>query len=180
MEEQNFGFIREPMQVKLLILFVLRRLPAAIGEDALAELVLIDGGINYFDYRQCLMELIDTRQIAVTEEGYTVTPNGDRNAAALEEDIPFSVRQKAALALAPTVAEMRRMEMLTAAHSSGENGVTVHLAISDGVGSIFDLHILAADEKQAGIIERNFKKNAESFYHRFIEELSADKGAVKS
>ena len=44
--------------------------------------------------------------------------------------------------------------------------------MNDGVGSIFDLKILAADEAQARRIEKNFKKNAEAYYNRFITELS--------
>ena len=91
--------------------------------------------------------------------------------------MPYSVRQKALKALAPVVAEMRRREMITAAHEATDAGVMVHLAINDGVGDIFDLCILAADEVQAKKMERNFKKNAEGYYHRFIRELAAEKGA---
>ena len=67
---------------------------------------------------------------------------------------------------------MRRSAMLLANHEMNGSGVTVYLAVSDGVGSIFDLKILAADEAQAKRIEKNFRKNAEAFYNRFISELS--------
>ena len=62
--------------------------------------------------------------------------------------------------------------MILANHEIGDNGVTVYLAVNDGIGSIFDLKILAADEVQAKRIEKNFKKNAEAYYNRFIEALS--------
>jgi len=170
--EERRGFIHEKLDIKLLILFILRRLPAEIDAERLAELVLIDGGITYFDYKDCLAELIGTAQIEELEDGLRVTAKGSRNGEILETGLPYSVRKKAERAIAPIAEEMRRSEMILANHECGENGVTVYLAVSDGIGNIFDLRILAADEAQAKRIEKNFKKNAEAFYNRFIEELS--------
>ncbi len=170
--EERFGFIHEKLDIKLLILYVLRHLPAEIDGERLSELVLIDGGIGYFDYKQCLSELVDTAQITESDGGYLITAKGIRNCEILESSLPFSVRRRADGALAPVVEEMRRSAMILANHEAGESGVTVYLSMSDGVGSIFDLKILAADEQQAVKIEKNFKKNAEGFYNRFISELS--------
>ena len=166
------GFIHDKLEIKLLILFVLRRLPAEIDGERLAELVMIDGGVGYFDYKDCLAEMVQTAQVEEGEDGYRVTAKGSRNGEILETSLPYSVRSKAERALAPVAEEMRRSAMILANHEVGDNGVTVYLAVNDGVGSIFDLKILAADEAQAKRIERNFKRNAEAFYNRFITELS--------
>ena len=171
MDEQR-GFIHEKLEIKLLILFVLRRLPAEIDAEKLAELVLIDGGFNYFDYKDCLTELMQTAQVEQGEDGVCVTAKGSHNCEILESSLPYSVRKKAERALAPVAEEMRRSAMILANHEPGDNGVTVYLAVNDGVGSIFDLKILAADEAQARRIEKNFKRKAEAYYHRFIQELS--------
>ena len=170
--ETHYGFIHEPMDIKLLILYVLRHLPAEIDAERLGDLVLIDGGINYFDYKDCLAGLVRTAQVEETEDGYRVTAKGARNCEALEDSLPYSVRVKAERTMTPVIAEMRRSEMILANHETGEQGVTVYLAVSDGVGTIFDLKILAADEAQAKRIEKNFKRGAEEFYHRFVAELS--------
>ena len=50
--DERFGFIHEKLDIKLLILFVLRRLPAPIDAESLSDLVLIDGGIGYFDDKE--------------------------------------------------------------------------------------------------------------------------------
>ncbi len=170
--EEHRGFIHDKLDIKLLILFVLRRLPAEIDGEKLAELVLIDGGISYFDYKDCLAELVQTAQIEEGEDGYRVTAKGSHNGEILEITLPYSVRKKAERAAAPVVEEMRRSAMILANHEVGSNGVTVYLAVNDGVGSIFDLKILAADEAQAKRIEKNFRRNAEAYYNRFITELS--------
>ena len=169
---ERHGFIHEKLDIKLLILFVLRRLPAEIDAERLAELVLIDGGISYFDYKDCLAELVQSAQLEEGEDGYRVTAKGNRNGEILESSLPFSVRKKAERALAPVAEEMRRSAMILANHEVDDKGVTVYLAVSDGVGSIFDLKILAADETQARRIEKNFRRSAEAYYNRFITELS--------
>ena len=45
----RLGFIHEKFDIKILILFVLRRLPAPVSFEELSELVLIDDGFDYFD-----------------------------------------------------------------------------------------------------------------------------------
>ncbi len=141
--DERFGFIHEKLDIKLLILFVLRHLPSEIDGERLGDLVLIDGGIGYFDYKQCLAELVNTAQIEENEDGYRITAKGSRNSEILESSLPYSVRAKARRTMAPVIEEMRRREM-----------------------------ILAADENQARRMEKNFKKKAEQYYQRFVEQLS--------
>ena len=168
----GWGFIHAKLDLKILILYVLKRLPAPVDPEALAELVLIDGGVGYFDYKQCLAELIDGAQVDQTEDGCAITAKGSRNAGILSGELPYTVRLKADSATRRAAEEMRRQGMILANHETGGSGVTVYLSVSDGLGSIFDLKILAADEEQAKKIERNFKKNAESYYNRMIDILS--------
>ena len=69
--------------------------------------------------------------------------------------------------------EMRRRALILANHEPGpDGGVLVYLSMSDGVGSVFDLKLLAADEAQAKRMERNFKRGAEAYYQRFVAALS--------
>lgn len=169
---ERLGFINDKLDIKILILFVLRRLPAEINSEKLADLILIDGGVGYFDYKECLAELATTAQVEDDDGLVKITAKGSRNGEILESSLPYSVRVKAEKTLAPVAEEMRRSAMILANHEVGANGTTVYLAVSDGIGTIFDLKILAADEAQAKKIERNFRRNAESYYNRFIEELS--------
>lgn len=168
----NFGFIHERVDIKILILFVLRRLPAPIDPESLADLILIDGGINYFEYKQCLNELITTQQIEEHKNGCVITERGRKDGEALETSIPYSVRMHAEEALAPVAKAMQRDALIRAEHSATESGIIVRLSLSDGIGEIFDLKILAGDEEQAKKIEKNFKKDAEGFYGQFISSLS--------
>lgn len=169
---ERLGFINDKLDIKILILFVLRRLPSEIDSEKLADLILIDGGVGYFDYKECLAELATTAQVEDDDGLVKITAKGSRNGEILESSLPYSVRVKAEKTLAPVAEEMRRSAMILANHEVTPKGITVYLAVSDGIGTIFDLKILAADEAQAKKIERNFRRNAEGYYNRFIEELS--------
>ena len=88
--EQRFGFIHDKLDTKVLILYVLHRLPSRIDAEKLADLVLIDGGIGYFDYKQCLCELIENSQVDETDEGCLITAKGSRNCEILADSLPYS------------------------------------------------------------------------------------------
>ena len=164
----NFGFIHDKLDIKILILFILRRLPGSVDPETLLELCQCDEGIGYFDYSDCLSELVETGHITESEEGYTITEKGARNADAVESSLPYSVRSKALKLLAPVEERLRRAAMITARHEMGEDGCTVELAMGDGKGELIHLRLLCADEEQAGTLEKHFRKNAEGYYQKII------------
>ena len=168
----NFGFIHEKLDIKILILFILRRLPGTVDPETLLELCQCDEGIGYFDYSDCLSELVETGHITESEEGYTITEKGARNADAVESSLPYSVRSKALRLLVPVEERLRRAAMITARHNMGEGGCTVELAMGDGKGDLIRLQLLCADEEQARRIEKNFRKNAEGYYQRIVGLLT--------
>ena len=48
----NPGLVRDELDRKILILYVLRRLPAPIDSELLFETCLCDNGVTYFDYSE--------------------------------------------------------------------------------------------------------------------------------
>ena len=171
----HFGFIHEKLDIKILILFLLRRLPGEVDPSTLGDLCrMCDDGIGYFDYADCLAELVDTGHITENETGYIITEKGARNADATESSLPYSVRSKALRGIAPVEERMRRMAMITARHKTQDDGCFVELAMSDGAGEIVHLNLLVASEDQARRIEKRFRKNAEKTYHQIVELLDGE------
>ncbi len=169
---ERYGYIHDELDLKILILYILRRLPAPIDRERLGELVLQDEGVSYFDYIQCLAELTDNGHSEHVEGGYQVTEKGDRNAAAVESSLPYTVRARVDRAMEPIVRAMNRSAMIRTAHSPAKGGVQVELSMGDGVGEIISLKLLAANEAQAETIEKNFRQQAEQVYNDLIEKLS--------
>lgn len=171
----RLGFIHEKLDIKILILFILSRLPACVEPETLQELCQCDGGVGYFDYSQCLSELIETGHVLEQEDGYIISDKGRRNAEAVESSLPYSVRSKALKLIAPVEERLARAAMIKACHRNTELGCTVELSMSDGKGEIIALRFVCADDAQAKLIERNFRRSAEDYYQRIAAMLSEDK-----
>ncbi len=170
---EHYGFIHNKLDLKILILYILRRLPAAIGREWLSELVLQDEGVSYFDFTECLAELQETGHAELTEDGYRITEKGDRNGDAVESSLPYTVRTKVDSAIAPVVRAMNRNAMIRTSHSmSPEGGCQVELSMEDGVSEVIFVRLLAADEAQAETMEKKFRADAEHFYQHMVEILS--------
>lgn len=171
--EERFGFIHSEMELKVLILFILRRLPERAAFQELTDMTLLtDGAIDYFDFTEALSDLTRTGHVDKTEDGYLVTEKGKVNGEAMETSLPYSVRVRAEKAAATLANLQRRRGMIEASHRMrSRGGFTVHLAMSDGLGTILSLDLLTGDDKQAAAIEENFKKNAEKLYGKLVELL---------
>ena len=58
---ERLGFIHEKLDIKILILFILRRLPGIVAPIDLQDFTQqCDEGFGYFEYSDCLAELIES------------------------------------------------------------------------------------------------------------------------
>ncbi len=167
----RLGFIHEKLDIKILILFILRRLPGSVDRNLLSDFTQCDGGVGYFDFSDCLSELVDTGLVIEETEGYRISEKGAQAGETVESSLPFSVRKKAEKLIAPEAERLRRLAMLTAEHRVTNGNCMVTLAMSDGKGEVMRLKILSSGEEQARRIEKNFRSNAEDIYCRLIELL---------
>ena len=167
------GFIHDELEIKVLILFILRHLPEAVDANTLAELSLCDEGISYFDYCDCLANLVETGHVSQENNTYKITEKGERNGSTAEKCLPYSVRKNAESRLAKVAAGMRRNSMIKTRHSLDKEGVcTVELGLSDGCGEIIAMRMLVSGEEQARQMEENFRARAEQVYGQIVELLS--------
>ena len=169
---ENFGFIHERIEIKVLILFIMRRLPEPVTLDVLTGLTQCDDGISYFDVTECISMLIETEHIRLKDGKYSLTTKGERNGEILEKNLPFSVRTRAEDSTAIVRSNLNRDAMIKTQRSSSEDGgYKVALSLSDGIGDIISMELFTANEKQAIAIEKGFRKNAEKIYHSIIAVL---------
>ena len=172
----NFGFIREKIDIKILILYILNRLPAPVSQNMLTELTIIDNATNYFDYIECLTELEKMDLIILTEDDkYRITPKGIRTATEMESQLPYTIRIKASSGAERAAKILAREAMIKTSHKEKpEGGFTVSLSLSDGLGEMMHLDILAGSAQQASDMEKRFRKHAESLYLRIAGILTEE------
>jgi len=166
------GFIHDELEIKMLILFIMQRLPDGVELDMLADLTLCDEGINYFDFAGCLAELCESGHMSEYDGAYQITDKGRRNGAIAESGLPYSVRIKAEKAARIAADAMKRRGLVKTSHTPREDGgFTVALSMSDGIAEIISLNILAGTEEQANIMEKRFRRHAERIYNEISEIL---------
>ena len=169
----NYGFIREKVDIKVLVLYILRHLPAPVGGSTLLELTMCDNAINYFDYTECLTELQNTGHIRASESGYEITQFGRDTLKEMESSLPYTIRMKAGNAARQAAKVLNRE--IHAAHTVRENGgCDVLLSLSDYRGQLMKVEIFAENEMKAVEMEQKFRKKADSIY-RSVTALLLEK-----
>jgi hypothetical protein len=169
---ERFGFIHGELDTKLLILFVLRRLPRPVDMNTLAELCFCDGGVGWFEYSDCLAALVDNGHIEKLPGGrYLITEKGSRNGETVESSLPYSVRKKAEKLIRPVAEQMRRDAMIVTEHVPQGEAFMVTLALSDEQGTILKVELRAASEAEAVQLEQRFRRQAELNTGRIVNLL---------
>lgn len=170
----ELGLIREQLDIKILILYVLARLPVPIDRDALAEVVFCDGGVDYFSFSACLADLVATGHIAEDAGRYVITDQGREDGAVMETGLPLSVQTRAQEAIRPVAERAEREAMIRTGHTMQEQGCAVELQLSDGAAPLLQLTAQVGDERQARQIEKNFRARAEELYVKIVELLTEE------
>ena len=170
---ENFGFIHEQIEIKVLVLFIMRRLPEPITLEELTSLTMCDEGISYFDVTECIAMLVKTKHLDKKNNKYSLTAKGKRNGEILEKNLPYTVRVRAESVTAVVRGAQNRNAMIkTNRQTNDKSGYKVSLSLSDGIGDILSMDLFAANEQQADEMEKGFRKNAEKVYHAIIEVIT--------
>lgn len=170
--------VRDDIDRKILILYVLRNLPSPVDSELLYEICFCDDGLGYFDYSNCLSELVNSGNIEEIDEEYKITDKGANNADTLMTSLPFSVRNAADKRISPAVEMLERYSLIQADYEKREEGTYIHLALSDGELQLADLRLFCGEEKTAKQIKKNFRRQAENCYQGILA-LLADCGKDK-
>lgn len=169
---EEIGFVYSPLDLKILILYVLSLLPEEIDTSMLYDICKRDGVVNYFDFTQSLEELRESGQISDDDGWLTITERGRNNAEALQSSLPYSVRRHAEKAALRESDAMSRQQSITARHRIEKGACILELGLNDGISDVFRLELLCGDEEQAKKMERRFRRNAESTFDKVVSLLN--------
>ena len=82
------GFVQDELDLKVLILYIAARVIEPVPFDTILDLTLCDDAIDYFDFSECLRDLVDTGHLTLSEEGlYAITEKGLRNSKICESSL---------------------------------------------------------------------------------------------
>lgn len=90
------GFIRDMMDVKVLILYVAARLQSPASVQELYELCYQDDCLSYFDLCTAIPDLADSGHLQrLAGDRYVITEKGRENGGITEDSIAFPVKERA-------------------------------------------------------------------------------------
>lgn len=176
---QEHGFISDKLEIKLLILYIASRLVEPAPFEVLQELSLCDGGVDYFNFSECLADLVRTEHLELREGRYAVTEKGRRNSAACESGLPYAVRLRAEQNLAVSNEQLKRQALVHAGVREREGGgYTVELSMSDELDSLMRLEVLVTRRELAMDIRRRFQDQPEEIYAKILAVLCGKDGGT--
>lgn len=173
---QRLGFIRDMMDVKVLILFVAARANFPMTAQELYELCYQDDCLSYFDICTALPEMVASGHMTVDgEEKYQITEKGREDGKLTEDSIAFTVRQQAENAVARFNRQLRRKSFVKTQVVPRESGdYSVVMALDDDLGNLMTLELMAPDQRQAMRLSRLFEARAEDVYNMTMTVLLED------
>lgn len=170
------GFIHDKLEIKFLILYITARVIEPVPFDTVLDLTMCDDAIDYFDFSECLADLVKTEHLTLSEDGlYAITEKGLRNSGICESSLPYSVRLRCDKNLIACNRKLRRKSQVRATTEKRSNGTyTVNLCLDDDMGSVIDLKLMMVREDMAKVLMERFRKSPEKLYNQIMNLLLSD------
>ena len=167
----GIGFIQDKLEIKFLILYIAARVTEPLTPEDMQDLTMCDDGIDYFDYAECLNDLVKTEHLRLTEEGrYAITDKGMKNSQICESSLPLSVRQRSDRNIAAyNKAALRRAQVQSHVTERPNGTYTVTLALRDDVDQLMELQLMVADRPTADALAQRFQREPERLYAQLTE-----------
>ena len=167
------GFIQDKLEIKFLILYVAARLIEPVPFEAMQELTMCDDGIDFFDFSECLSNLVESQHLTLSDDGlYAITEKGRRNSEICETSLPYSVRLRCDKNLSVCNRALRRKNQVKSSTEPRANGTyTVSLSLDDDMGNVMDLKLMVPREDMGKILAARFRKAPEKLYSEIIDLL---------
>ena len=172
--QRRTGFIRDKRQTQFLILFVASRLIEAVPLETMQELVMIDPGIDYFEFAESLGSLVETGHLRITwQDRYAITDKGRETGKFGENEIAYSVRLKAEAQVSELNRRMLRHRQVQSSVRRRINGTYFAELVFRDQNSLdlMRLELTVPTEENARDLVRRYEEHPEKVYGRLINAL---------
>lgn len=174
------GFIRDKLDTKLLVLYLMARLESPIDFAALTDLALCDEGVDYFMLSQAVSELVGSEHLTVENDLYAITDKGRKNGSACESSLPFSVRQRCDRNLTKLNAKLRQAAQIRTELLPREDGAyTVRMILDDNQDNLMTLELYSPGQAQAEKLADAFQASPDRIYRSILTALQSPESLEK-
>lgn len=172
------GYIRDKLDIKFLVLYILKQIRDPIPFAELGEISMCDEAMDYFEFADAAMGLIETGHMQEEEldgvKRYSITEKGRKTAEICESSLPYTVKVAAQRAVLSVVARMQREASIHTETIEKDGNLYVRCSLEDPYCTIMSLDLMVVTRQQANMLERNFKENAEKIYNVVLDAMLRD------
>lgn len=167
-------------QDKVLILYILNKLKKDITSSDLFKILSNINDINYFYFRQILMDLVDSKLIgSYTKDESSVFEITDEGKNSLEltiDVLPGLIKLKADTVLKSELNHIIDESSIVAEYiPENESNFTVKCKIIENNNTVFEVKTFAGSREYAKAIADNWKNNANSIFPKIMDLLTKTK-----
>ncbi len=172
-EMEERGFIRDMLDVKVLILFVAAKAKYPLTLQKIYELCYQDDRLSYFDVSIAVPQMVESGHLEkLGDDRFVITPKGREQEEVTRDSIAFPVMQRAQAAVDKFNAQTRRGEFVHSELTEQENGgCTVTMYLDDDQGTLMKLELTAPGKTQGRALQRAFEQQAEAIYNGVMKQL---------
>ena len=170
---ERHGFVRDMLDVKVLILYVMARVQRPITVQTIYELCYQDERLSYFDVCEAVPQLEDTGHLRQMEnEQFEITDEGREVCSVMEDTVAYPVAQRAKAAVEKFNWDSRRDSLIRTQVTENSGGdVTVLMQLNDESGKLMSLELMAPTLRQGRRLEKIFRAQAEKIYQTVMDRF---------
>ncbi len=172
---------KDQNDIKIFILYLLKNVGKPLTYFELNDIVVQDGLVSCIDFAECLGQLQDTDNVAITETEkgltYEITEQGKRVANTLESEILGFIRTrslKSAMRYLSFKERGIRIAVTTSPRPDGRIDMIFTIREKDDIP--MEIKIIADNEYQARQMSYNFQDSPEIIFRSVFSLLSGDAG----
>lgn len=166
---------------KVLILYILDKIPDGILEDGLYKIIASINDVNYFYFKEVLTDLMDSKLVGIftkdeEEESVLKITSEGKNALSLTIDVlPGILKLKADNIFKKEFTSISNETSIVAEFiPRNENDYIIKCRVIEKNETIFEVKTFAGSRERAKKIVDNWNKNASKIYPKVLDLLLED------
>ena len=162
---------------KVLILYTLNKINRDYTDNDLFKIILAVNDINYFYFRDILMDLVSSKLVATyTKENqtfYEITTEGKNSLELTIDVLPGILKLKADNVFKNEIVKIVNEDSISAEYiPEDEKNYTVKCKIIENNKKIFEIQTFAGSNEQAKKIADNWREHAKEIYPKIMDLLN--------
>ncbi|MCL2080745.1 MAG: DUF4364 family protein [Oscillospiraceae bacterium] len=174
----RYGFRGAVPETKILVLYALSCLTMPVTTDRLAEIVMIDEGVDYFHCCQALAEMVDSAHVLTNEESgqtyYSISPRGYEVSELMDNQLAFTLKMAIRQSSQMLERNVERDAFISTEAFTRGGVPSVCCVLTDGADPVLHIELMVTDQSTCGMIAKNFRRNADKIYEKLLKILTEE------